>query len=90
MLPCSFRVYGLCVHVSGFVPCYMLRTEHAASFPGHSQILSHSCGEPEFSPQLRDKSGSGLGILMRLLSMHVFTAPPFNIFFFIHYNYDVR
>ena len=24
-----------------------------ASFPGHSQILSHSCGKkPEFSPQL--------------------------------------
>ena len=32
-------------------------------FPGHSQVLSHSCGEKSgFSPQLRDiKSGSGLG-----------------------------
>ena len=32
-------------------------------FPGHSQILSRSCGEKSgFSPQLRDiKSGSGLG-----------------------------
>ena len=33
----------------------MLRTEHVALFQGHSQILSRSCGEPEFSLQLQDK-----------------------------------
>ena len=28
---------------------------YCALSPGHSQILSHSCGEIDFSPQLRDK-----------------------------------
>ena len=42
-----------------------LRGQILASSPGHSQILSRSCGEnsavEEFSSQLRDKIGSGLG-----------------------------
>ena len=29
--------------------------QHVASFPGHSQILSHSHGEKSGSPRLRDK-----------------------------------
>ena len=36
-------------------------TTNVASFPGHSQILSHSCGEPIFLHGCRIKFGSGLG-----------------------------
>ena len=58
---------------------------YLASSPGHSQILSHSRGEnrekacndpsPDFSPWLRDKSGSGLG--MRLLITLLFQELKF-------------
>ena len=38
-----------------------------ALFPGHSQILSRSCGEPIFLHSCEIKSGSGLGTRLHLV-----------------------